>query len=204
MRLLALAPAYNEEGNIEKLIEGLRAELPEADILIINDCSTDGTERILSSTKGIRYIDLPFNMGIGGAVLSGFTYFLENSYDFLIRHGGDGQHPRRGGARKSSQGAAARTGRRPASYSISSRGITCLLIRATCKHMFLLDLLTRPESLRASGPGPKYRCGEWQYSQRRYSCGIIPASKEQTTCRRSFWIFSNQPICRASASAIQA
>lgn len=93
MRLLALVPAYNEEGNIEKLIGGIKAELPGADILIINDCSTDGTERILSSTEGIRYLDLPFNMGIGGAVLSGFTYFLENGYDFLVRLDGDGQHP---------------------------------------------------------------------------------------------------------------
>lgn len=93
MRLLAMAPAYNEEGSIEKLIEGLRAELPEADILIINDCSTDSTERILSSTKGIRYLDMPFNMGIGGAVLAGFTYFLENDYDILVRLDGDGQHP---------------------------------------------------------------------------------------------------------------
>lgn len=93
MRLLAMAPAYNEESNIEKLIEGLRAELPEADILVINDCSTDGTERILSSMTGVSYLDLPFNMGIGGAVLSGFTYFLENGYDLLVRLDGDGQHP---------------------------------------------------------------------------------------------------------------
>ncbi len=93
MRLLALVPAYNEEGNIEKLVDGIRAELPGADILVVNDCSTDGTERILSSTGGIRYLDMPFNMGIGGAVLSGFTYFLENGYDTLVRLDGDGQHP---------------------------------------------------------------------------------------------------------------
>jgi len=93
MRLLALVPAYNEEGNIKKLIAGIRTELPGADILIVNDCSTDQTEGILSSTDGILYLDLPFNMGIGGAVLSGFTYFLENGYDFLIRLDGDGQHP---------------------------------------------------------------------------------------------------------------
>jgi glycosyltransferase involved in cell wall biosynthesis len=93
MRLLALVPAYNEEGNIEKLVDGIRSCLPEADILIVNDCSTDGTEGILSSDGGISYLDLPFNMGIGGAVLSGFAYFLENGYDTLVRLDGDGQHP---------------------------------------------------------------------------------------------------------------
>ncbi len=93
MRLLALVPAYNEEGNIEKLVDGIRAELPEADILVVNDCSTDRTESILSSEEGVRYLDLPFNMGIGGAVLSGFSYFLENGYDTLVRLDGDGQHP---------------------------------------------------------------------------------------------------------------
>ncbi len=93
MRLLALVPAYNEEGNIEKLIDGIRAELPGADILVVNDCSTDGTGSILSSIGGIRFLDMPFNMGIGGAILSGFTYFLENGYDTLVRLDGDGQHP---------------------------------------------------------------------------------------------------------------
>ncbi len=93
MRLLVLVPAYNEEGNIGKLVKGVRAELPEADILIINDCSTDRTKEILASEEGIIYLDLPFNMGIGGAVLSGFTFFLENGYDFVVRLDGDGQHP---------------------------------------------------------------------------------------------------------------
>jgi glycosyltransferase involved in cell wall biosynthesis len=93
MRLLALVPAYNEEGNISKLIGGIRAELPEADILVVNDCSTDSTASILASTEGISWLDMPFNMGIGGAVLSGFRYFLDNGYDALVRLDGDGQHP---------------------------------------------------------------------------------------------------------------
>jgi glycosyltransferase involved in cell wall biosynthesis len=93
MRLLALVPAYNEEGNILKLIDGIRTELPEADILIVNDCSTDETARILDSKPGIIWLDLPFNMGIGGAVLSGFAYFLEHGYDTVVRMDGDGQHP---------------------------------------------------------------------------------------------------------------
>ena len=93
MRLLVLVPAYNEEGNIGKLIEGLRSELPGAEILVINDRSTDGTDKILASTPGITWLDMPVNMGIGGAVLSGFTYFLENGYDTVIRLDGDGQHP---------------------------------------------------------------------------------------------------------------
>jgi len=93
MKGLVLIPAYNESESIYELIERVKKELPEFDILVINDCSTDGTARILGSIRGINYISLPFNMGIGGAVLTGFLYFLENNYELLIRLDADGQHP---------------------------------------------------------------------------------------------------------------
>ncbi|MDD3643137.1 MAG: glycosyltransferase family 2 protein [Candidatus Krumholzibacteria bacterium] len=93
MKLLAIVPAYNEEGSLPGLIESIRAHLPEADILVVNDCSTDGTAGVVSSAAGIEYLDLPFNMGIGGAVYAGMKYFLSRDYDILVRLDGDGQHP---------------------------------------------------------------------------------------------------------------
>ena len=93
MRLMVLVPAFNEEGNIEQLVADIRESLPEGEILVVNDCSTDNTGKILRRMKGIRFLNLPFNMGIGGAVLSGFNYMYENDYDLLVRLDGDGQHP---------------------------------------------------------------------------------------------------------------
>lgn len=93
MRILAVVPAYNEEGSIVGLIEGIKAHLPGADILAVNDGSTDGTATILARTAGIDFIDLPFNMGVGGAVLAGMRYCLERGYDVMVRLDGDGQHP---------------------------------------------------------------------------------------------------------------
>jgi glycosyltransferase involved in cell wall biosynthesis len=93
MKTLVLVPAYNEEKNISSVIEGIREHLSEADICVVNDGSTDGTREILERTRGITAIHLPFNMGIGGGIWSGFHYFLQEGYDFLVRIDGDGQHP---------------------------------------------------------------------------------------------------------------
>lgn len=92
MKVLAVVPAYNEEGSIESLVADIREELPEADILVVNDGSTDHTARILNEA-GVEHLDMPFNMGIGGAVLAGMRYFLEGDYEILVRMDGDGQHP---------------------------------------------------------------------------------------------------------------
>lgn len=93
MKLLAIVPAYNEEGSLPALLDAVRAALPEADILVVNDGSTDGTGAVVSGAPGIRYLDLPFNMGIGGAVYAGMRYFLAHDYEILLRLDGDGQHP---------------------------------------------------------------------------------------------------------------
>lgn len=93
MKLLAVVPAFNEEGSVLSLVDGIRRHLPRADILVVNDGSTDGTGGILASAEGIGYLDLPFNMGIGSAVRAGMCYFLDYGYDVMIRLDGDGQHP---------------------------------------------------------------------------------------------------------------
>jgi len=89
---MALIPAFNEENTIKNVIEETKKHLPEADILVINDGSTDNTKKILEQTAGIKAIHLPFNMGIGGAVWTGFNFFYKEGYDYLVRIDGDGQH----------------------------------------------------------------------------------------------------------------
>lgn len=91
MKTLIIIPAFNEAENIEKLISELKATAPFCDYIVINDCSTDNTPVILDS-KSINHIDLCSNLGIGGAVQSGYIYARENGYDCAVQLDGDGQH----------------------------------------------------------------------------------------------------------------
>ncbi len=91
MRILIIIPAFNESENIERVIKHLQETNPEVDYLVINDCSLDNTKEILYRT-GAKYINLPVNLGIGGAVQAGYLYALENDYDVAIQMDGDGQH----------------------------------------------------------------------------------------------------------------
>lgn len=93
MKLLVLILAFNEEKTIRDVINETRTELPEADILVVNDGSTDKTKQILSEQAGIITLHLPYNMGIGGAIWTGFNFFCRRGYDILVRIDGDGQHP---------------------------------------------------------------------------------------------------------------
>jgi len=93
MKLLVLIPAFNEENTISDVIEETKKNLPEADILVVNDGSTDRTKQILSNHKNIKALHLPFNMGIGGAIWTGFNFFCKKDYELLVRIDGDGQHP---------------------------------------------------------------------------------------------------------------
>jgi len=89
--ILVIIPACNEELNIKKVIDNLRLQAPDADYVIINDCSCDKT-RAVCHENGFNFIDLPINLGIGGAVQTGYRYALELGYEIAIQHDGDGQH----------------------------------------------------------------------------------------------------------------
>lgn len=91
MKLIVLVPAYNEEENLPKLFGAIRETYPEADILIVNDCSTDKTVEICEEYL-IKHIDLPINLGIGGAMQTGYQYAYINNYDIAVQIDGDGQH----------------------------------------------------------------------------------------------------------------
>ncbi len=90
-KVLVIIPAYNEEGSIEKVIEEVRNHLPQVDILVVNDGSTDLTSE-RAKEKGAVVLELPFNLGIGGAMQAGYKYANEKGYDIAIQVDGDGQH----------------------------------------------------------------------------------------------------------------
>jgi glycosyltransferase involved in cell wall biosynthesis len=88
---LAVVPAYNEGATVGRVVRAIQDKAPGFDVVVIDDGSTDGTadEAAAAGAKVIRH---PFNLGIGGAVQSGFTYALENGYRRLVQVDGDGQH----------------------------------------------------------------------------------------------------------------
>ena len=91
MKNLVIIPAYNEEENIEKTIENLKAKTTHFDYIVINDCSTDHTRQICERNH-YPHINLPINLGIGGAVQTGYLYAWEKGYDTAVQVDGDGQH----------------------------------------------------------------------------------------------------------------
>ena len=88
---LAVIPAYNEQETVARVIDSLHEHAPGFDILVVDDGSTDNTGDIARST-GATVLRHPFNLGIGGAVQSGFIYALENGYEHMVQIDGDGQH----------------------------------------------------------------------------------------------------------------
>jgi hypothetical protein len=90
--VLIIVPAYNEEKSIVKVIDDLRSIELELDILIINDGSSDKTSQVARNTCQALVLDLPKNLGIGGAVQTGFKYASRNDYQYAIQFDGDGQH----------------------------------------------------------------------------------------------------------------
>jgi len=90
-RALVVVPAYNEAEAIARTVRDLRRQAPWADVLVVNDGSTDETpER--ARAAGAKVLDLPVNLGIGGAVQTGYRYAHENGYDLAFQFDGDGQH----------------------------------------------------------------------------------------------------------------
>lgn len=92
-RILVIIPCYNEEASLPALLAEMRAIRDyDISILAINDCSTDNTKEVIASAD-IASLQLPVNLGIGGAMQTGFLYALEHHFDIAIQLDGDGQHP---------------------------------------------------------------------------------------------------------------
>ena len=90
-KCLIIIPAFNEAESIEKVINNLIERYPHYDYLIINDGSTDATKRICACNH-YQVLHLPINMGIGGAVQTGYRYARDNDYEIAVQIDGDGQH----------------------------------------------------------------------------------------------------------------
>ena len=90
-KCLIIIPAFNESGSILKAVEDIREHAPDFDYVVINDCSTDDT-LALCQKQGLNYVNLPVNLGIGGAVQTGYLYGCQYGYEVAVQFDGDGQH----------------------------------------------------------------------------------------------------------------
>lgn len=90
-KILIIIPAYNEEQSLPGVIADLKQFVPDADILVVNDGSRDRTTDV-ARTAGVKVAVLPFNLGIGGAMQTGYRYAHANGYACAIQFDGDGQH----------------------------------------------------------------------------------------------------------------
>jgi glycosyltransferase involved in cell wall biosynthesis len=91
VKRIAIVPAFNEERNVGRVLDELRTIDPGLDVVVVSDGSTDRTAEV-ASARGAYVIRLPFNLGIGGAVQTGFRYAWEEGYELAVRLDGDGQH----------------------------------------------------------------------------------------------------------------
>ncbi len=90
-RLIAIVPAHDEEAAIGGVVAEIRACNPAIDVLVVDDASGDGTAEA-AAAAGAAVVRLPYNLGIGGAVQTGFKAALEQGYEIAVRLDGDGQH----------------------------------------------------------------------------------------------------------------
>ncbi|HMO10587.1 MAG TPA: glycosyltransferase family 2 protein [Actinotalea sp.] len=91
LRPLVVLPAWNEAEALPGVLDELRATLPEVGVLVVNDGSWDQTSAVARS-HGVDVLDLPFNLGVGGAMRAGFRYALAYGYDAVVQVDADGQH----------------------------------------------------------------------------------------------------------------
>ena len=92
MRSLVFIPAWNEEASVGAVIAGVRKAIPEADVLVVDDGSVDGTAA-RARECGALVASLPFNQGLGAALQTGYLYALRGGYDCCAHLDADGQHP---------------------------------------------------------------------------------------------------------------
>lgn len=84
-------PAFNEEAAVADVVREVREKVPGVDIVVVNDGSHDRTA-VLARGAGARVIDLPFNLGVGGAMRAGFKYAQREGYEYVVQVDADGQH----------------------------------------------------------------------------------------------------------------
>jgi glycosyltransferase involved in cell wall biosynthesis len=91
-KTLIVLPARNEEAHIGNVLSGLLEMYPQTSVLVINDCSSDRTSEIVRQFNHVVLLELPFWMGYGGALQTGYKYALENGYERVVQMDADEQH----------------------------------------------------------------------------------------------------------------
>ncbi len=91
MKKIVIIPAYNESASIVNTVKDIKENAPDFDYVVINDRSKDNTYNVCVENN-INVVNLPLNLGIGGAVQTGYWYAFENGYDIAVQFDGDGQH----------------------------------------------------------------------------------------------------------------
>jgi glycosyltransferase involved in cell wall biosynthesis len=91
MKVLIIIPAYNEQDNIEKVVNNLIENYPQYDYLVVNDGSKDKTP-VICRKNGYNFLDMPINVGLSDGVQAGMIYAKENGYEYALQFDGDGQH----------------------------------------------------------------------------------------------------------------
>jgi hypothetical protein len=89
---LVFTPAWNEEESLPAVLDELRAELPEADVLVVDDGSTDGTASV-AAARGAAVVSFESNRGLRAGIAAGYSYALQHGYAYCGRVDADGQHP---------------------------------------------------------------------------------------------------------------
>lgn len=92
-RVLVIIPAYNERDSIGGVLASLRDHCPDYDVVVVDDGSIDDTGTIVESSGTAALVRLPYNLGIGSAVQTGYKYALKHGYDIAVQCDADGQHP---------------------------------------------------------------------------------------------------------------
>jgi len=91
VRVLAIVPAFNEERSLPAVVAGLRSAVPDVDVCIVDDGSTDATAEVARGL-GVTVLSIAVNLGIGGAVQTGYRWARDHGYDVAVQVDGDGQH----------------------------------------------------------------------------------------------------------------
>lgn len=90
-RVLVVIPAHNEEASLGRTLDEVRGAAPDIALLVVDDGSRDGTRRV-ARERGIPVVRHPVNLGVGGALQTGFRFAVENGYDVAVQVDADGQH----------------------------------------------------------------------------------------------------------------
>jgi glycosyltransferase involved in cell wall biosynthesis len=125
-RIAVIIPAKNEAGNITGVISGIRAHLPEAEVIVVDDNSDDATVETVLLGEHATLLHCPVSVGIGGAVQLGIRYALEQGHTLFLRMDGDGQHPPQAArelVRSHSPGLLVQGSRDPEQFAATSNSV---------------------------------------------------------------------------------